>query len=90
MGGQDLNVGIHDSVWRINLHAVRDNIRNAVWEQIHPRGDPVIRVSHFAMFVYQSKIFVFGGVNETQATKKKQKKLEFDNNTNLLFNVLSL
>ena len=89
MGGQDLNVGIHDSVWRISMPAVRDNIRNAQWEQVEVRGEPPMRISHFAMFVYQSKIFVFGGVKAT-VSKKRAKKSEADNQTHLLFNILSL
>lgn len=40
LGGQDLNKGIYNDLWRLNLQAVRDNIRNAQWEQIFARGDP--------------------------------------------------
>ena len=32
LGGQDLNYGLYNSLWRINLQTVRDNIKNAGWE----------------------------------------------------------
>ena len=61
LGGQDLNKGIFNTLYRINLQTVRDNVRNAGWEEIITRGDLPIRISHCCMFIFQSKIFVFGG-----------------------------
>ena len=34
LGGQDLNKGLYNSLWRINLQTVRDHVNNAQWEQI--------------------------------------------------------
>ena len=93
LGGQDLNKGIHNDLWRLNLQTVRDNIRNAQWEQVIARGDPPKQISHCCCFIYQSKLFVFGGTQDTNVAKKRFKKADSDLrdlNKPHMFNVLNL
>ena len=92
LGGQDLNKGLFNTIWRINLQSVRDNVKHAFWEEVVARGEPPRRISHCCMFVYQSKIFVFGGATLEDApkhNKRKKQSLELDN-TKHMFHVLSL
>ena len=34
LGGQDLNHGLYNSLWRINIQYVKDDITKAAWELI--------------------------------------------------------
>ena len=94
MGGQDLNYGLYNSIWRISLQAIRDKIHEASWELIQARGDPPKGCSHCCMFVFQGKIFLFGGSRETTPAVKRYKKNAEegiqDAKKPLLFNVMSL
>ena len=51
LGGQDLNHGLYNSLWRINIQYVKDDITKAAWELIQVRGEPPKGVSHCSMFV---------------------------------------
>lgn len=95
LGGQDLNTGLKSSLWRINMATVRDNIKNAGWEEVTCRGDPMKNVSHCCIFAHQSKIFVFGGAHDEHETKKNsttKKRMENLDNAGKghMFHVLNL
>lgn len=96
LGGQDLNKGLFNTLWRISLQAIRDNIKNAVWEELENRGEPPKCISHCCMFVYQGKLFVFGGSNpeedpysKLQMQDKKIRRISDEANKVLMFNVLN-
>ena len=60
-GGQDLKEGLHNSLWRISLEDVRDNLNVAKWEEFHAKNEPPCPNSHLTGFVFQGKLFLFGG-----------------------------
>ena len=65
-GGQDLNKGLFNNLWRINLYNLQSdkNIKSVHWEELHTKGDSPPNMSHCCMFVHQSKVYVFGGSKE--------------------------
>ena len=74
LGGQDLNKGLYNSLWRINMHTVRDHVNQATWEKVQFRGDAPRAISHSCMFVYDSKIYVFD-INGSGEDMKRGKHL---------------
>ena len=72
-------------------------MEQAVWEELSCRGEAPKNLSHFSMFVYQSKIFAFGIQNQRQAQQqdKRSKKseidvLSFSKTPSVMFYVLNL
>ena len=51
-GGQDLNKGFFDELWRLNMLTVRDNIKSASWELMETRGDAPHPTTFHCMFVF--------------------------------------
>ena len=50
---------------------MRDNVKNANWEEVETRGDVPNAISFHCVIAYQNKLYVFGGVRE----KSKQHQL---------------
>ena len=72
LGGQDLNKGLYNSCWRINLATVRDHVNLAAWEKVQYRGgDSPKAISNSCMFVHNSKIFIYD-INGEDPKKKKR------------------
>ena len=89
LGGQDLNCGLYSSLWKINLTTVRDNVKNANWEEVETRGDAPGPTSFHCIFTYKNKLFVFGGVSDTMKQKISRRRVS-ENNQSPMFHVLNL
>ena len=60
-GGHDLKEGRLNSLWRISMEDVKSNMGTAKWEQFDFKGEPPSPNSHLTGFIYQHKLFLFGG-----------------------------
>ena len=60
-GGSDLKEGLQNTLWKISLEEVRNNMHTAKWEQLEMKNDPPCANSHLTGFVYKLKLFLFGG-----------------------------
>lgn len=92
LGGQDLNKGVYNSLWRLNLQTVRDNVRQAQWEELYTRGEIPYGISHGCMFIYENKLFLFDINCEENAKKRYYKKADESKDLSkpVLFHVLNL
>ena len=60
-GGHDLKEGRLNSLWRISMEDVKTNMGNAKWERFTTKNEPPCPNSHLTGFIYQHKLFLFGG-----------------------------
>ena len=60
-GGHDLKEGRLNSLWRISMEDVKNNMGTAKWEQFTTKSEPPDPNSHLTGFIYQHKLFLFGG-----------------------------
>ena len=65
-----------NTTWKINIKGIVDqsnntsrNLVNAEWEQLNCKGEVPEPMSHHSTFIFENKIYCYGGLIGSQGSK---------------------
>ena len=88
-GGQDLKEGSVNTTWKINIQSIVRQSSNgeanvsAEWEQLNVKGQVPAPMSHHSSFVFENKLYCYGGLIGSQGGQSNGDLwiLDLDTNT---------